>query len=64
VFNKVFALLGYYAALSGSSVAMFRDYLSVPFSKMKKLVGKLMKKTGRSLDCGCRMNCRSTSQVV
>jgi hypothetical protein len=29
-------LLGYYAALSGSSVPTFRDNLSVPYSRVKK----------------------------
>jgi hypothetical protein len=34
--KKICALLGYYAALSGSSVPTFRDNLSVPYSRVKK----------------------------
>jgi hypothetical protein len=33
---QICALLGYYAALSGSSVPTFRDDLSVPSSRVKK----------------------------
>ena len=33
---EIFALLGYYAALNGSSVLTFRDNLSVPSSRVKK----------------------------
>jgi hypothetical protein len=32
----IFALLGYYAALSGNSVPTFRDNISVPSSRVKK----------------------------
>jgi hypothetical protein len=35
------ALLGYYAALSGSSVPTFRDSLSIPSSRVKKSKKKL-----------------------
>jgi hypothetical protein len=34
--NETCTLLGYYAALSDSSVTTFRDNLSVPFSSIKK----------------------------
>jgi hypothetical protein len=34
--GDICALLGYYAALSGSSVPTFRDNLSVPSLKVKK----------------------------
>jgi hypothetical protein len=34
--SKICALLGYYAALSGSSVPTFRDNLSVSSSRVKK----------------------------
>ena len=34
--DEIFALLGYYAALSGSPVPTFRDNLSVPSSRVKK----------------------------
>jgi hypothetical protein len=34
---EICALLGYYAALSGSSVPTFRDNLSVPYSRIKKV---------------------------
>jgi hypothetical protein len=34
--DEICALLGYYAALSGSSVTTFRDNQSVPFSRVKK----------------------------
>jgi hypothetical protein len=35
IVNKICALLGYYAALSGSSVPTIRDNLSVPSSRVK-----------------------------
>jgi hypothetical protein len=41
--QKICALLGYYAALSGSSVPTFRDNLSVPSSRVKK--SKIKKKS-------------------
>jgi hypothetical protein len=34
--DQIWALLGYYAALSGSSVLTFRDNLSVPSSRVNK----------------------------
>jgi hypothetical protein len=34
--DEICALLGYYAALSASSVPTFRDNLSVPSSRVKK----------------------------
>jgi hypothetical protein len=34
--DEICALLGYYTALSGSSVPTFRDNLSVPYSRVKK----------------------------
>jgi hypothetical protein len=34
--DETYGVLGYYAALSGSSVPMFRDTLSVPSSRVKK----------------------------
>jgi hypothetical protein len=46
---EILALLGYYAALSGSCVPTFRDSLSVPFSRAKKFKKKTEKK-GFSLD--------------
>ena len=33
---EICALLGYYAALSGSSIPTFRDNLSVPYLRVKK----------------------------
>jgi hypothetical protein len=35
-FADIYALLGHYAAWSGNLLLMFRDYLSVPASRMKK----------------------------
>jgi hypothetical protein len=32
-------ILGYYAASNGNSLQTFRDNLSVPFSRVKKLLG-------------------------
>jgi hypothetical protein len=43
--DEICALLGYYIALSGSSVPTFRDNLSVPSPRVKK-----SKKTFRILD--------------
>jgi hypothetical protein len=37
-FHEICALLGYYAALSGSSVPTFRDNLSVAYSRVKKYI--------------------------
>jgi hypothetical protein len=39
--DKVCALLGYYAALSGSSVRTFRDNFLVPSSRVKKFKKKV-----------------------
>jgi hypothetical protein len=44
--------LGYYAALSGSSVPTFRDNLSVPYSKVKKSKKKLLSFTSWTLKMG------------
>jgi hypothetical protein len=38
VTDEICAHLGYYAALSGSSVQTFRDYISVPSSRVKKIL--------------------------
>jgi hypothetical protein len=35
--DEICALLGYYAALGGSSVPTFRDYLTVPIFKGQEL---------------------------
>ena len=40
ILSLICALLGYYAALSGSSVPTFRDNLSVPSSRVKKSSGQ------------------------
>jgi hypothetical protein len=34
--DEICALLGCYAAYSGSSLETFRDHLSVPFSRVEK----------------------------
>jgi hypothetical protein len=43
--DEICALLGYYAALSGSSVPMFRDNVSVPSSRVKKSLDSLYRST-------------------
>jgi hypothetical protein len=44
--NEICGLLGYYAALSGSSVPTFRDNISVPSSRVKKSKNKSRKDLG------------------
>jgi hypothetical protein len=36
--DEIFAILGYYAALSGNSLPTFRENVSVPSSRVKKFL--------------------------
>jgi hypothetical protein len=47
--DEICALLGYYAALSGSSLPAFRDNLSIPPSRVKK--SKKKKRYGTTTQC-------------